>query len=149
MLDHFTIFNRGGIVLWERTWEKLKGNPINHLIQTIFLEERSATDSFNYDNYGLKWERANEQGLYFVAVYQNILQKNPILDTLIGRVKATFLESYGEKLKKFSYPIPEFNYDKQFQQILTEVFAFVSPSASLLISLSFCFIACSFSCLVI
>lgn len=120
MLDHFAIFNRGGIVLWERTWEKLKGTPINHLIQTIFLEERSATDSFNYENYGLKWERANEQGLYFVAVYQNILQKNPILDTLIGKVKSSFLDSYQEKLKKFSYPIPEFNFDKQFQQILNE-----------------------------
>lgn len=121
MLDYFTIFNRGGIVFWERTWEKLKGMPVNQLIQTVFLEERGATESFSCENYGLKWERANEQGIYFVAVYQNIMQKSAFIEILIAKVKASFLESYHEKLKKISYPIPDFSFDKQFQHILTEV----------------------------
>lgn len=122
MLDHFSIFNQGGIVLWDLTWEKLKGTPINALIQTIFLEERSGTEQFTQGGYALKWERANDQGLYFVAVYQNIMQKNPYLDTLLVRVKNSFIEMYGEKLKSQPFPIPgQYNFEKQFQNIFAEV----------------------------
>jgi signal recognition particle receptor subunit alpha len=121
MLDHISIFNQGGIVLWDLNWEKLKGNPINALIQTIFLEDRSGTEQFVQGGHALKWERANDLGLYFVAVYQNIMQKSPYLDTLLLKVKESFVELYGEKLKNVSFPVPgQFNFEKQFQNILAE-----------------------------
>jgi hypothetical protein len=38
MLDHFAIFNVGGLVLWSQTWAKFTGNPINVLIKNLFFE---------------------------------------------------------------------------------------------------------------
>lgn len=38
MLDFFTIFTVGGLVLWSQEWTKLRGNPINELIKKVFLE---------------------------------------------------------------------------------------------------------------
>jgi signal recognition particle receptor subunit alpha len=100
----------------------LKGSPINSLIQTIFLEERGAIDQFVHNGYELKWERANDYGLYFVAVSQNILQKNSYLPIVLQKAKATFVDLFGEKLKASSFSLPgQFNFDKQFQHILSEI----------------------------
>lgn len=38
MLDYFTIFTVGGLVLWSQEWTKLRGAPVNDLIKTVFLE---------------------------------------------------------------------------------------------------------------
>lgn len=72
MLDAFYIFTKGGLILFSFSLAALKGNPVEALIRTCLLEERTADAAFNYtfDNasYCLKWSIHNELGLVFVAV---------------------------------------------------------------------------------
>ena len=67
MIDHFTIFTKGGLVLWSYTQATIKGSPIDSLIRTALVEERSGENSFNFDQYSMKWTFANEFDLTFVV----------------------------------------------------------------------------------
>ena len=64
MLDYFCIFSKGGALLW--TWQltALRGSPVEVLIRTCLLEERSGEQSFTYkppvgSSYTLKWSLDN------------------------------------------------------------------------------------------
>ena len=64
MLDYFCIFSKGGAILW--TWQltALRGSPVEALIRTCLLEERSGEKSFNYkppvgSAYTMKWTLDN------------------------------------------------------------------------------------------
>jgi len=64
MLDYFCIFSKGGAILW--TWQltALRGSPVEALIRTCLLEERSGEQSFTYkppvgSSYTLKWTLDN------------------------------------------------------------------------------------------
>ena len=64
MLDYFCIFSKGGALLW--TWQltALRGSPVEALIRTCLLEERSGEKSFTYKPpvgaaYTLKWTLDN------------------------------------------------------------------------------------------
>ncbi|KAL8094680.1 hypothetical protein AgCh_036271 [Apium graveolens] len=78
MLEQLLIFTRGGLILWtcNELGNALKGSPIDTLIRSCLLEERSGAASYNYDApgaaYTLKWTFHNELNLVFVAVYQKI-----------------------------------------------------------------------------
>jgi hypothetical protein len=67
MIDHFTIFTKGGLVLWSYTQAKLKGTPVDALVRTVLLEERGAENYHNVDQYTLRWSFANEFDLTFVV----------------------------------------------------------------------------------
>ncbi|KAL6209485.1 hypothetical protein ACLB2K_020427 [Fragaria x ananassa] len=79
MLKQLLIFTRGGLILWtcRELGNALKGSPIDTLILSCVLEERSGAASFDYTAsgaaYTLKWTFHNELGLVFVVVYQKIL----------------------------------------------------------------------------
>mmetsp|Transcript_14817 Transcript_14817/g.20666 ORF Transcript_14817/g.20666 Transcript_14817/m.20666 type:complete len:595 (-) Transcript_14817:42-1826(-) len=98
MLDHFSIFTKGGIVLWSYNQAKLKGSPIDNLIRTVLLEERGNETSYNIDSYTIKWSFANEFELIFVVVYQKILQLLYI-DELLEAVRKKFCDHYRETLE--------------------------------------------------
>eukprot|EP00959_Pyramimonas_sp_CCMP1952_P124329 2599398-Pyramimonas_sp.AAC.1 len=72
MLDNFTIFARGGIILFSWSAVTLKGSPIDSLISTVLLEERSGQQSYPYTSgstkYTLKWTFNNDLGIVLVAV---------------------------------------------------------------------------------
>ena len=72
MLDNFTIFARGGIILFSWSAVTLKGGPIDSLISTVLLEERSGQQSYPYSSgttkYTLKWTFNNDLGIVLVAV---------------------------------------------------------------------------------
>jgi hypothetical protein len=72
MLDNFSIFARGGIILFNWSAVTLKGGPIDALIQTVLLEERSGQQSVPYTSgttkYTLKWTFNNDLGIVLVAV---------------------------------------------------------------------------------
>ncbi|MEI4878412.1 hypothetical protein, partial [Klebsiella pneumoniae] len=60
MLEELLIFTRGGLILWSSCRAlggsaALKGSPIDALIRSCLLEERSADASFSQDTYALKW----------------------------------------------------------------------------------------------
>eukprot|EP00884_Botryococcus_braunii_P015301 jgi/Botrbrau1/2454/Bobra.0226s0013.1 len=119
MLDYFAIFSKGGALLW--TWQltALRGSPIEALVRTCLLEERSGESSFSYapsgsSAYTLKWTFHNGLGLVFVAVYQRAL-KLLYVDDLLEAVKQEFATSQF-KLKQYDYP----KFDASFKRILAE-----------------------------
>lgn len=115
MLDHFTIFTKGGFVLWEYNQGKLRSSPVDSLIRSVLLEERSGENAYNFDLYTIKWTFANEFELIFVAVYQKILSLLYI-DDLLAIVREKFCEMFGDKIQNFSHC--EFEFTEMFETIL-------------------------------
>ncbi|CAK8989935.1 unnamed protein product [Durusdinium trenchii] len=74
MIDAFYIFTKGGLLLWSTQLVKVKGNPLDRLIKEVLLEERVGETFATLDVYNLKWKLLNDMDLFFVVVYQGILQ---------------------------------------------------------------------------
>ncbi|GJN30012.1 hypothetical protein PR202_gb18285 [Eleusine coracana subsp. coracana] len=104
MLEELLIFTRGGLILWSSCralgGAALKGSPIDALIRSCLLEERSADASFSQDNYALKWTFHNDLGLVFVAVYQRMLHLLYV-DDLLAAVRKEFSQIYDPKRKDY------------------------------------------------
>lgn len=119
MLEQLLIFTRGGLILWtcKELGNALKGSPIDTLIRSCLLEERSGAASYNYDApgaaYTLKWTFHNDLGLVFVAVYQRILHLLYV-DELLAMVKREFSEIYDPKRTLYT------NFDETFRQLKKE-----------------------------
>ncbi|KAG8380903.1 hypothetical protein BUALT_Bualt06G0065100 [Buddleja alternifolia] len=119
MLEQLLIFTRGGLILWtcKELGNALRGSPIDTLIRSCLLEERSGAASYNYDapgaSYTLKWIFHNELGLVFVAVYQRILHLLYV-DDLLSMVKQEFSEIYDPKRTSYN------DFDAIFQQLKKE-----------------------------
>uniref|UniRef100_A0ACD5WGB0 Uncharacterized protein n=1 Tax=Avena sativa TaxID=4498 RepID=A0ACD5WGB0_AVESA len=101
MLEELLIFTRGGLILWSSCRAlggsaALKGSPIDALIRSCLLEERSADASFSQDTYALKWTFNNDLGLVFVAVYQRMLHLLYV-DDLLAAVRKEFSQIYDPK----------------------------------------------------
>eukprot|EP01117_Protostelium_nocturnum_P014559 TRINITY_DN5546_c0_g1_i1.p1 TRINITY_DN5546_c0_g1~~TRINITY_DN5546_c0_g1_i1.p1 ORF type:complete len:592 (+),score=198.60 TRINITY_DN5546_c0_g1_i1:32-1777(+) len=125
MLDHVSIINGGGIVLWSYSPRRLKGNPVNEFIGKVILEERGGESQVHMDQYTMKWTFANEFDLMLVVIYQKILQLFYI-DDLLDTLKSKFVSQYRSSLssiKEKNAKISEvdFNFDKMFEQILVSV----------------------------
>ncbi|GMN32865.1 hypothetical protein TIFTF001_041799 [Ficus carica] len=119
MLEQLLIFTRGGLILWtcKELGNALKGSPIDTLIRSCLLEERSGAASYNYDApgaaYTLKWTFHNDLGLVFVAVYQRILHLLYV-DDLLSMVKREFSEIYDPKRTVYN------DFDETFRQLRME-----------------------------
>ncbi|MBA0789900.1 hypothetical protein Gohar_014580, partial [Gossypium harknessii] len=119
MLEQLLIFTRGGLILWtcKELGNALKGSPIDTLIRSCLLEERSGAASYNYDapgaSYTLKWTFHNELGLVFVAVYQRILHLLYV-DDLLALVRREFSEIYDPKRTVYN------DFDETFRQLRME-----------------------------
>lgn len=94
MIDAFYIFTKGGLLLWSTQLVKLKGNPLDRLIKEVLLEERVGETSASLDSYSMKWKLLNELDLFFVVVYQGILQLS-YLESLLERTANEFLGHVG------------------------------------------------------
>ncbi|CAN0876605.1 Signal recognition particle receptor subunit alpha homolog [Linum grandiflorum] len=64
MLEQLLIFTRGGLILWtcNQLGNALKGLPIDTLIRSCLLEERSGAQSYNYDAPGHKKDNGHSNG---------------------------------------------------------------------------------------
>ncbi|KAL3535117.1 hypothetical protein ACH5RR_003578 [Cinchona calisaya] len=119
MLEQLLIFTRGGLILWtcREIGNALRGSPIDTLIRSCLLEERSGAASYSYDApgaaYTLKWTFHNELGLVFVAVYQRILHLLYV-DELLEMVKDEFSKIYEPKRMVYN------DFDDMFQQLKKE-----------------------------
>lgn len=122
MLEQLLIFTRGGLILWtcKELGNALKGSPIDTLIRSCLLEERSGAASYNYDapgaSYTLKWTFHNDLGLVFVAVYQRILHLLYVED-LLAMVKREFSQVYDPKRTVYN------DFDETFRQLKMEALA--------------------------
>ncbi|KAG8373407.1 hypothetical protein BUALT_Bualt11G0021100 [Buddleja alternifolia] len=107
MLEQLLIFTRGGLILWtcKELGNALRGSPIDTLIRSCLLEERSGSALYSHDapgaSYTLKWTFHNELGLVFVAVYQRILHLLYV-DELLSMVKQQFSEIYDPKRTSYN-----------------------------------------------
>nr|XP_010910254.1 signal recognition particle receptor subunit alpha homolog [Elaeis guineensis]XP_010910255.1 signal recognition particle receptor subunit alpha homolog [Elaeis guineensis] len=121
MLEQLLIFTRGGLILWtyRELGNALKGSPVDALIRSCLLEERSAETSFSYDApvggaaYTLKWAFHNDLGLVFVAVYQRILHLLYV-DDLLAAVRREFSQIYDPKRTAYD------EFDEIFRQLQKE-----------------------------
>ncbi|ETW02229.1 hypothetical protein, variant [Aphanomyces invadans] len=117
MLDHVSIFSQSGTVLWSRSMCKLRGNPVDHLVKTVLLEERLGRKEFNYESYQMRWSLENKLQLVLVVVYQKVLQLLYV-DELLERLKREVVAHFADDIrtrKAFA------SFDKTFDRILRDV----------------------------
>jgi len=68
MIDLFSIFTTGGIVLWNKSLDAVSQAIPNALVSDIFIENK-VNESILYrkENYIIKYSVVNELGLIFVV----------------------------------------------------------------------------------
>ncbi|KAM3616074.1 uncharacterized protein V6R79_011927 [Siganus canaliculatus] len=125
MLDFFTIFSKGGIVLWcfqgSGVTESFTG-PVNALIRSVILQERSGNNSFTHEALSLKYKLDNEFELIFVVGFQKILTLTYV-DKFIDDVQLHFRDRYKNELEqKGALKLLNHNYEFEddFNMLLRE-----------------------------
>eukprot|EP00472_Partenskyella_glossopodia_P006989 CAMPEP_0197519694 /NCGR_PEP_ID=MMETSP1318-20131121/4964_1 /TAXON_ID=552666 /ORGANISM="Partenskyella glossopodia, Strain RCC365" /LENGTH=606 /DNA_ID=CAMNT_0043070831 /DNA_START=17 /DNA_END=1837 /DNA_ORIENTATION=- len=103
MIEQFSIFTKGGAVLWSRDLEAgMDMSGVNSLVREVFLGERSGETSYQFvyeaSKYLLKWAFNNELGLIFVAVYPAILNNQSLL--LIEEILLAVSDKFSSLWKK-------------------------------------------------
>lgn len=75
MLDQVLIFARSGVVLWSKTFCKLKENPVDKFISTIVIPEKGGDHRIEIDQYQMKWVHSTSKEIdlfYLVERYMLI-----------------------------------------------------------------------------
>lgn len=120
MLDLFTIFSKGGLVLWYfQGTTQLFTNSVNELIKSVILQERGVTSAWNHNTLSLQYKLDNEFELVFVVAYQNIL-KLTYIDKFLSEIQLRFRDKYKRQIesKQFAYDFSDFRDD--FEELLKE-----------------------------
>eukprot|EP00794_Sanderia_malayensis_P011040 gene11040-12205_t len=118
MLDFFSIFSKGGIVLWY--FQGTVGSftaPVNELIKSVILSEKGGVGTFTHDQLALKYKLDNEFELVFVVGYQKNLQL-AYVDKLLTDIQIEFRDKYRESLSLGS--TAPCNFDDDFQRLLKQ-----------------------------
>ncbi|XP_061449181.1 signal recognition particle receptor subunit alpha isoform X2 [Rhineura floridana] len=103
MLDFFTIFSKGGLVLW--CFQGVRGPaaactaPVNALIRSVLLQERGGSNSFTHEALTLKYKLDNQFELVFVVGFQKILTLTYV-DKLIDDVHKEFRDKYRNEFQQ-------------------------------------------------
>ncbi|KAI0064681.1 P-loop containing nucleoside triphosphate hydrolase protein [Artomyces pyxidatus] len=107
MLDHCSIFHKGGLVLWSRSFTPAASqlatstaSPVNSLIRDALIEGRTADEKYEKDGYAVKWTFVNDLELIFVVAYQRILQLTYV-DDLLAALKTLFVKLFEPFLATF------------------------------------------------
>ncbi|KAL0267195.1 UNVERIFIED_CONTAM: hypothetical protein PYX00_009541 [Menopon gallinae] len=118
MLDLFTIFSRGGIVLWcFQSTSQIFTPSVNALIRSVILQERSGNNSYEHEALRLQYKLDNEFELVFVVAYQKILQLSYV-DKFLNDVHLLFRDRYKDDLKLNRY-FQEFDFGQYYHKALT------------------------------
>ncbi|XP_057695009.1 signal recognition particle receptor subunit alpha [Corythoichthys intestinalis] len=125
MLDFFTIFSKGGIVLWcfqgTGVTESFTG-PVNALIRSVILQERSGNNLFTHEALNLKYKLDNEFELIFVVGFQKILTLTYV-DKLIDDIQLHFRDRYKNELEHkgvMKLLNHSFEFEDDFKMLLCE-----------------------------
>lgn len=118
MIDDFFIFERGGTVLWRRSFVGLRGDPIATLVREMLLEERASATELQTSTYGVRWALSNEYGLIVAVVYQRLLP--PAYGAqLLELVRKSFTKVFKESLEEKRYTATDFTkFDSTFDKLL-------------------------------
>ncbi|XP_073980948.1 signal recognition particle receptor alpha isoform X2 [Rhodnius prolixus] len=119
MLDLFTIFSKGGIVLWcFQSTSQIFTPSVNALIKSVILQERSGSNSFDHNSLTLKYKLDNEFELVFVVAYQKILQLSYV-DKFLDDIHLEFRDKYKDDLQNRRHFL-DFNFQGKFKSVLRE-----------------------------
>jgi len=127
MLDFFSIFSKGGILLFcfkgmgldEKDWESFV-RTVNSLNKTVFLQEKSDRKNvFESGSLALRCKLDNEFELVFVVGYQKMLPLT-YLDKLLDEIQLRFRDKYAQDLKESDlFGNSTFNdFDREFKTAL-------------------------------
>ncbi|CAH1977243.1 unnamed protein product [Acanthoscelides obtectus] len=98
MLDLFTIFSKGGIVLWcFQSTNQIFTPSVNALIKNVILQERTGLNTFDHNGLSLQYKLDNEFDLVFVVAYQKILQLSYV-DKFLNDIHLEFRDKYKNEL---------------------------------------------------
>ncbi|XP_008589305.1 PREDICTED: signal recognition particle receptor subunit alpha isoform X2 [Galeopterus variegatus] len=123
MLDFFTIFSKGGLVLWcfQGVSDSCTG-PVNALIRSVLLQERGGNNSFTHEALTLKYKLDNQFELVFVVGFQKILTLTYV-DKLIDDVHRQFRDKYRTEIQQqsaLSLLNGTFDFQNDFLRLLRE-----------------------------
>ncbi|CAI4228743.1 unnamed protein product [Auanema sp. JU1783] len=125
MIELFTIFGKGGIVLWcFQEGAQLFTESVNRLISDVLMQERGDVTQFKDNGMTIKFKLDNEFELVFLVVYQSIVQLS-YTDKLINDVCQRFRDLYKNVLQNkqifYQHGSKSFrHFDEEFQSILNE-----------------------------
>ncbi|KAL0829023.1 hypothetical protein ABMA28_003895 [Loxostege sticticalis] len=119
MLDLFSIFSKGGIVLWcFQSTSEIFSPSVNALIRSVILQERTGNNTFNHNALTLQYKLDNEFELVFVVAYQRILQLSYV-DKFLNDVHLEFRDKYKNDLQGGTSSIfIDYDFKSSFDKIL-------------------------------
>ncbi|KAJ1065677.1 hypothetical protein K5549_007672 [Capra hircus] len=125
MLDFFTIFSKGGLVLW--CFQGMSVPPTFPLldpswVSTLFSQERGGNNSFTHEALTLKYKLDNQFELVFVVGFQKILTLTYV-DKLIDDVHRLFRDKYRTEIQQqsaLSLLNGTFDFQNDFLRLLRE-----------------------------
>lgn len=119
MLDLFTIFTKGGIVLWcFRGTQEFFAPPVNALIRSVILQERTGSNSFDHKSLTLQYKLDNEFELIFVVAFQKILQL-AYVDKFLSDIHLEFRDKYKNELTATANRnFQKYDFSGEFHRIL-------------------------------
>ena len=110
MLDLVLVLSKSGVVLWQQQFGPVKGNPVDALVRTVLLEERTGLTEYEDDANTVKWTLDNEMHVVVIAVYQRALRL-PYVDELLRKCREAFcalLKGIPEAERDNAYPCARF-----------------------------------------
>ncbi|XP_043284577.1 signal recognition particle receptor subunit alpha homolog isoform X2 [Venturia canescens] len=117
MLDLFTIFSKGGIVLWcFQSTSQIFTPSVNALIRSVILQERSGNNIFDHDSLRLQYKLDNEFELVFVVAYQKILQLSYV-DKFLNDVHLEFRDRFKNELQTSQW-FSNYDFHDDYEKIL-------------------------------
>ncbi|RVE42793.1 hypothetical protein evm_012550 [Chilo suppressalis] len=130
MLDLFSIFSKGGIVLWcFQSTSEIFSPSVNALIRSVILQERTGNNTFNHNALTLQYKLDNEFELVFVVAYQKILQLSYV-DKFLNDVQLEFRDKYKNDLQSSSH-IMDFDFRSTFEKVLKDCEVWAKSQAKL------------------
>ncbi|KAK2959377.1 putative Signal recognition particle receptor subunit alpha [Blattamonas nauphoetae] len=118
MVQFFTIFTKGGLILWQ-TEHYLKAtfmSLINVLIRSVFMEQKKTERNFRRENYILQWSFANELDLVFACAYESYVIMDYV-DELLEETKMKFLHLCHHRLPRFKI---QFDFTHEFDDLMNK-----------------------------
>lgn len=117
MLDLFSIFSKGGIVLWcFQSTSQIFAPSVNALIRSVILQERTGNHSFEHDSLRLQYKLDNEFELIFVVAYQKILQLSYV-DKFLNDIHLEFRDRFKNELENSSW-FSNFEFEQTYHLVL-------------------------------
>ncbi|GAA95265.1 hypothetical protein E5Q_01921 [Mixia osmundae IAM 14324] len=107
LIDHASIFTKGGLVLWSRSYGSSR-NPMNSLARDVLIQGRSHSSlsadeaqTWECDNLSVGYTLANEYDLILAIAHPRVIQLS-YLPAFLVALKALFISMFATKLSALS-----------------------------------------------